>query len=70
MTTREKSDILHDNIRDWEQRLGAYLGMEGCEVTDKYAKIVLTRLRECRAALNRLVNEVIVVDGGANGQGS
>jgi hypothetical protein len=66
MTAHEKSNILHDNIRDWEQRLGAYLGMEGCEITDKYARIVLTKLRECRAAQNRLLSESIVIDGVAN----
>ena len=63
MTAYEKSNILRDNISDWEQRLGSYLGMEGCEVTDKYARVVLNKIRESRAALNRLTNEPVAPDG-------
>jgi len=57
MNCYEKQGLLNEHIQDMEKRLGAYLWVDGCEKTDKYARSLIAEIQAGRNELAGLYNK-------------
>ena len=65
----EKASLVRVHIEDMEQRLGAYLVLDGCEKSDVYAQTLIRAITMWHNELAAIMNQqpVVLGDGGDDG---